>query len=291
MTTTGHWADDGYVFAGGPRFKGNAGFLVRNFTMQTLIDGDAASQTAGSGDYAFAFNGSQNYFNFRIVKSSYNGVAANSLCWVANGGTAMYFHAQDNHYTFATAIHDFDGKKTMMFPDTAIPTEHVEDGTYGAQRLYKEFNSMTASSDSGYGLGNLNNGTAGFVGTVKNFRYYDRVLTEEELVRNRNVDAVRYFGALGVTNLVVEVAEGDAFDCDPAPGAYYVEGSWTFTAAGTAGGKAPVGYRLQDWDPVNGHWTNSRQVESLSFTYDAATAAAKQRLTWVSRRPLVVILR
>ncbi len=144
MTTTGHWADDGYVFAGGPRFKGNAGFLVRNFTMQTLIDGDAASQTAGSGDHAYSFNGSSSYFNFRVVKNSFDGSAANSFCWVAQGGTYMYFHAPDNQYGFATGIQDFDNKKAMMFPDTTISTEYVKDGTYGAQRLYHEFTSMRA---------------------------------------------------------------------------------------------------------------------------------------------------
>jgi hypothetical protein len=118
------------------------------------------------------------------------------------------------------------------------------------------------------------------------------VLTEEELARNRNADAARYFGALGVTNLVVEVAEGDAFDCDPAPGAYFVEGSWTFTVARATGGKAPSGYRLQDWDPVNERWTNTRYSENLTFTYDAETAtAAKQRLTWRSIRPFLLIVR
>ena len=292
VTSTGHWADDGYVFAGGPRFKGNAGFLVRNFTMQTLIDGDAASQTAGSGDHAYSFNGSSSYFNFRVVKNSFDGSAANSFCWVAQGGTYMYFHAPDNQYGFATGIQDFDNKKAMMFPDTTIPTEYVKDGTYGAQRLYHEFTSMSEVKDDGYGLGNVNAGNAGFVGAVKFFRYYDRVLTEEEIVRNRNADAVRYFGELGVTNLVVEVAEGATLDCDPAPGAYFVEGSWTFTASRAPGGSAPSGYRLQDWDSVNGRWTNTRYSEDLSFTYDAeAATAAKQRITWRSIRPLLFIVR
>jgi hypothetical protein len=236
-----------------------------------------------------AFDG---YFNMSLVSPSYDGSAASSFCWrLENNATFMYFHAKDNKYSYATALMDYDNKKAMMFPGTTIPTEYVKDGTYGAQRLYHEFTSVTSVNTTGYGLGNRNNnGTEGLVGTIKNFRYYDRVLTEEEIVRNRNVDAARYFGALGVTNLVVEVAEGDAFDCDPAPGAYFVEGSWTFTANRAPGGPMPVSCRVQDWDPVNERWTNSRSVEALSYTYDAS-CGVKQRIIWRSLQPLLFIVR
>ena len=175
-----------------------------------------------------------------------------------------------------------------MFPDTTIPAEYVADGTYGAQRLYNEFSSMSEVNDDGYGLGNISNGSAGFVGTVKFFRYYDRVLTEEELVRNRNADAARYFGALGVTNLVVEAG---GFAADPAPGAYYVEGTWTFTVAAGASGPRPTGYKLVDVDPETGATSNARFFEGTTFAYDAATAAPKTRLVWQTARPLVLVIR
>ena len=100
------------------------------------------------------------------------------------------------------------------------------------------------------------------------------------------------FGELAVTNLVVEVAEGETYACDPAPGAYFVEGSWTFTAERTSGGPMPAGCRVQDWDPVNERWTNPRGSESLVYVYDAATATApKQRLVWRSLRPFLFIVR
>ena len=285
-TSTGHWTDDGYVFAGGPRFKGNAGFILKNFTMQTLIDGNPADQTATTTDHAYSFNGSGSYFNFRLVKSSFDGSAANSFCWVAQNNMYMYFHAPDNQYSFATGIQDFDNKRAMMFPDTTIPTEYHKDGPYGAQRLYHEFASMNIVTDSGYGLGNVNAGNTGFNGTVKNFRYYDRVLTEEEIVRNRNVDAVRYFGALGVTNVLVRTkyasVGGDAEVLTEAPGAYTVEGSWTFSATSVkdeGGNVCPVaGYYIEEL--IDGVWKNRTWHEGSTCTYTAETAPKTVRLTW-----------
>ena len=297
-TPAGGWTTNGYRFEGGPRFKGDGKIgPLKNFTLQTLIDADIASQTESTSNFSYIMNAFDNYFNLSLVSSTYPGSASNSICWKAqcdangNNATFMYFHAKDLHYDYATAIMDYDAKKAMMFPGTTIPTEYNKDGAYGAQRLYHEFASVRSVSTTGYGLGNRNNnGTEGLVGTIKSFRYYDRVLTEEELVRNRNVDAVRFFGELGVTNLVVEVAEGENYACDPAPGAYFVEGSWTFTAERISGGPMPAGYRVQDWDPVNERWTNPRGVESLSFTYDASRGV-KQRIVWRSLRPFLLFVR
>ena len=286
-TSTGHWTDDGYVFAGGPRFKGNAGFILKNCTMQTLIDGNPADQTATTTDHAYFFNGSGSYFNFRLIKGSFDGSAANSLCWVAQNNMYMYFHAPGNQYSFATGIQDFDNKKAMMFPDTTIPTEYVKDGTYGAQRLYHEFTSMNIVTDSGYGLGNVNAGNTGFNGTVKFFRYYDRVLTAEEIVRNRNADAARYFGALGVTNVLVRTKYGDG-GVQAESGAYAVEGSWTFTATTVkdrSGNIVPVaGCYIEELD-ANGTWKNKTWHEGATYTYTTGTDPKTVRLTWSNPPP------
>ena len=256
---------------------------MRNFTIQTLIDGNPAGQVATTTDDAYSFNGSGSYFNFRLVKSSFDGSAANSFCWVAQNNMYMYFHAPDNQCSFATGIQDFDNKKAMMFPGTTIPTEYHKDGTYGAQRLYHEFASMAEVNDDGYGLGNIKDGSAGFVGTVKFFRYYDRVLTEEELVRNRNTDAVRYFGALGVTNVFVVTGGGTQAE----EGAYKVEGSWEFSATTALDANNAVadviGYYTQEL--VDGRWTPRKWHEGTTYSYTEGTSPATVRLTWRSVPP------
>ena len=231
-------------------------------------------------------NAYDNHFNMSLVSASYDGSAAGSICWKAQGGTFMYFHAKDNKYSFATAMMDYDNKKAMMFPDTTIPTEYNKDGAYGPQRLYHEFASVTSKETTGYGLGNRNNnGTEGLVGKIKNFRYYDRVLTEEELVRNRNVDAVRYFGALGVTNVYVVAGGGTQAET----GAYKVEGEWTFHA--TTVDKDGV------LKPVKGYYIQTLEGERLtprawydgdSFTYtenDPIFGGKTVHLVWASTRP------
>ena len=192
----------------------------------------------------------------------------------------MYFHAKDNHYDYATAMMDYDNKKAMMFPDTTIPTEYVEYGPYGKQRLFHQYGSVTSVQTTGYGLGNRNsNGTEGMVGKIKNFRYYDRVLTEEELVRNRNVDAVRYFGALGVTNVYVVAGGGTQAET----GAYKVEGEWTFTATTTVnsrGETVPV-RRYSVETLVDGVWTGKRTYGGNTYTYTEGTSPATARLRWL----------
>lgn len=277
-TTTGEWADDGYIFRDGPRFwSGAAVGPIKSFTLQTLVDADIASQPAHTHSYIMSVK--TDSFNMSLVSPTYNGSASNSICWTAQGGIMMYFHTKDLHYTYATAMMDFDAKTAMMFPDTTIPTEYNKDGTYGAQRLFHQYTSVSPVSDTAYGIGNANSTNQnGMNGKIKSLRYYDRVLTEEELVRNRNVDAVRYFGDLGVTNVYVVAGGGTQAET----GAYKVEGEWTFSATtveGLRGGVENV-TRYVIEELVDGTWTNRRVCDGTSYTYTVGTSPATVRLTW-----------
>ena len=106
---------------------------------------------------------------------------------------------------YMTAIHDAATQTAVVFPGTKAPTSgKVTDG-------YMHFDTFSTVENNAFRLGGWGGGPGGsqnLVGTVKTFRYYDRVLTEEELVRNRNVDAARYFGELGVTNVFVVAGGG-----------------------------------------------------------------------------------
>jgi len=304
-TTTGHWTDDGYVFAGGPRFKGDASFYLRNFTMQTLVDADASAQTAGS-TYGSIFCGMYQYFNLYLITESFNGSAAGSLCWRAQtDGKYMYFKTPGHHYDYATAIQDFDNKTAKIFPGVEAPTTPAENdyNTFGEkQRTCFQFDSVKTGSDTGYGLGQRGNETTwGMVGKLKNFRYYDRVLTEEEIIRNRNADAVRYFGALGVTNVLVQTKYGDVESDEQevlaeAPGAYTVEGTWTFSATRVKDRlgdlKDVAGYYTEELDAL-GNWTNKTWHEGeTEYIYDCETEPACVRLTWSVMPPgLILIVR
>ena len=105
------------------------------------------------------------------------------------------------------------------------------------------------------------------------------MLAEKELVRNRNVGSIRYFGALGVTNVFVVAGGGTQVET----GAYKVEGEWTFTAATTvnkSGETVPV-VRYSVETLVNGAWANRRVHNGNTYTYTEGTSPATVRLTWL----------
>ena len=180
-------------------------------------------------------------------------------------------------YTYATAI--LDGKKAMFFDGTDYPTSGTALNTNTVDAAAQPLTKLHIGGGQG---------AQDFTGTLKSVRYYDRVLSEAELARNRQVDSARFFGELAFTNIVVE-AEG--FTAEPAPGAYFVEGSYDFNAsAGDAG--TPTGYKLEDWDETEGKWTNKRYFDGTSLTFSADNApAAKTRLTWYATKPFVMVIR
>ena len=129
-----------------------------------------------------------------------------------------------------------------------------------------------------------------FRGTLHAIRFYDRPLTEEEVARNLNVDSVRFFGALAVTNVVVDVEEGARITPTETDGeAYFVEGEHTFTA--TAAATAGLGYRLSVPDGNGGWRTHQSFTLGDSYTYEDGTSPALVKLEWRVQKPLVLIVR
>ncbi len=276
--TTGEWADDGYIFRGGPRLRrsgANVGPL-KSFTVQSLVDADIADQTGSSSGAHYIFSVMWDYFSFGLRENDATAYKS-ALYWNAQSPTAnsgkhkvLYFRNNSGHYDYATVIMDYDAKTGVLFPGVEVPAS----GTG-----FCRFDSVVSRNTSGYGVGNGGSGTEGLVGTLKSLRYYDRVLTQEEIVRNRNVDAVRYFGALGVTNVFVVAGGGTQTET----GAYKVEGEWTFTATTTLnrrGEKVNVErYSVETLE--NGAWTNKQTYNGNSYIYTEGTSPATVRLTWL----------
>ena len=138
------------------------------------------------------------------------------------GVTRPYFRNASGKYDFATAMLDSSDRAAKIFSGTTPP---AGGGIAGG---YCQFSSISPFKDTNFGIGASSSYTEFFSGVLKSIRYYDRVLTGEELVRNRNVDAARYFGQLAVTNVLVATKYGDVAGDEEAlaeaPGAYKVEG-------------------------------------------------------------------
>ena len=284
-TTDGEWTADGYLFRGGTRYRASGVPIgpFKSFTLQTLVDADMTNQPTDKACYIMS--GIWDYFAMALgnKNDAYNGTLYGNFQGLGTGTgnrhATVFFKNDSGHYDFATGIMDYDAKTAQFFSGVEPPAS----GTG-----FHQFDSVTSRSDSGFGLGNSGgDGTEALVGTFKSFRYYDRVLTEEELSRNRNVDAVRYFGALGVTNVYVVAGGGSQSET----GAYKVEGEWTFSAEtilekGVE--KAVTGYCTEEL--VDGVWKHRTRHEGTTYTYVEGTEPATIRLTWSGPPPAFMLI-
>ena len=271
------WLTDGFLFAADRTFRSARGLTVStHYTFQTLIDANSADHDSKIGYVFFPPQvGTDNSFWQKCsigIRKNANGavILANSLYLVSDtplGGRPCIIA---DHFTYATAM--MDGDHSVIFEGTEAPTS----GTIATG--YKSKNSGNTPEPyalSPYWVG------PDFNGAIKNVRYYDRVLTTDEMVRNRNVDSARYFGELATTNVFV-VAGGEGAVQTEA-GAYKVEGEWTFSATKTVDRNGTVVdvVRYSTEELVNGAWANRRVHNGNTYTYTEGTSPATVRLTWL----------
>ena len=278
IATDGNWTNDvkGFTMKGASRWRGLGQVgPVANWTIQSLVDADVSDIAK---DIMYVVSASWSNFA-TVLRKTGNSPAPNSFYFntqdAQNVNTRPYFQNESGKYDFATAILDSSDRTAKMFQGVTPPTDGgIADGYY-------QYSSITPYTDTNFGIG----APAGsfdqfFIGTLKNIRYYDRVLTQEELVRNRNVDSARYFGALATTNVFV-VAGGEG-TVQAEEGAYKVEGEWTFTASKTLDKDGNVvdvvRFSVEMLD--NGVW-KKRFYNGNSYTYTEGTDPATVRLTWL----------
>ena len=115
---------------------------------------------------------------------------------------------------------------------------------------------------------------------------YRRSLTDAELEQNRKVDEARFKDNPPDCNVVV-VNDGGV--CEPEPGNYQVDGTWTFTATTAQddhGVATPVkGYRVETWN--GSEWV--RSASGTGDTYEYSDSTGKIRLTWNATQPAFVL--
>jgi len=275
------WQDDGFYFGGKTYGQfANQLTLTNTATVQVTCDVDPAALRAG-------------YVNG-------NGVSWPHLVSAGNGDKFnVFFHAKDSNDTKTkicfnptikrTDLNTWKGRyvtgtrsgKTVKIFQTArsdagetTSNSSEEDTSIGTQ-TFRIGSGFSNSKEEGLASRYL-------TGTINSVRIYDRVLSDDELERNRKVDDARFHGILPVTNVVVEAgANGTGTE---AAGAYEVQGAWTFTAPDvkTDGGRTLklVGYKVSEWDGETGDWGAAVSVKGKSYTHTAGTSPAKVRLVW-----------
>ena len=279
------WGGQGYEFAGYAMFQSSATmWTTNNFTAQAFMDAAFADNAHSSGNYIAATDWAK--FGMQIwgagEAARLNALGQNYM------DPRPRFTTANGRLQYVTAIQNDSAKTTTIFPGVSAPTS----GT--AATGFRQYTACTNEYSIAFRLGGWGGGAGSeqcLVGTLNNFRYYDRVLTDEELVRNRNVDSVRYFGELAVTNLVVEIEEGQEMTATPAPGAYFVEGSYGFSVQ-THGSDNRFSYKLQRWDEENECWAYVRSGQGTEYTHVVAAAPApKMKIIWRRQQPFVLVVR
>ena len=284
-----NWNADGHAFNGSTYFAAPVFTFPFRDTFQSLLNADPTSQPASDGIAYWFFPSAtivaQNDAWQRIgalsVRTSFKGVE-----YAGHGhqsgkrphnlyDIAGRSYAADVPVTWVNAAKD----ETRIFVTPAATNIYGTTQNSGAMQFTDIANAGPSAAP--FYIGGPTGGQR-LRGTLKNFRHYDRVLTNEELVRNRNVDSARYFGELGVTNVfVVAGGEGAA---QTETGAYKVEGEWTFTATKTVNKKGDVvdvtRYSIKEPDGEGG-WTNKRTCNGNSYTYTEGTSPATVRLEWL----------
>ena len=120
-----------------------------------------------------------------------------------------------------------------------------------------------------------------FFGTIKAVRIYNRVLSDEELAQNREIDEARFFGAGEFEPNVVVASSVRGVSGDTPDGAYMLpSGGYTFSAPAsvTVGDDtySCTGYTLETWDGAAWGEPVSHSGTSVALT----DTTAKVRLTW-----------
>ena len=283
---TGSWTDNGFVFSKNALFHHADSFTVpTRYTTQAVLDAKQSDQEDIAYIACPSPDGNGNdwqRWSVGLRKTSFDygdGSVANVLFYCAAdaaGGRLAERGAADAVYHYATAM--LDVTNAVVFTGTVAPWtatgasygHRVGTGSGSARTLTKGFSLAGHYSTTGELLN----------GTIHDFRFYNRVLSDDEIAWNRTVDEARYFTE---PNVVIASTRGDV-QANESDGEYGVSGSYTFTApeSVTVGNVtyAPAGYAIQTWDAATGDWGAAAEYEGASYPYTVGSSPAKVRLLW-----------
>ncbi|MBR1609554.1 MAG: hypothetical protein IJ678_08080 [Kiritimatiellae bacterium] len=293
---TSHWTGDGFFCNSNAVFNTAAAFsLGRHYTMQVLAEASNADHTDPNRSAVFAMPSTGwgyggIYYKGDGNKNVYHRTdSVTSAAWNDMAGLR-----ETAHMTYLTGLRD--GTKVALVSGTSYPdttrTYTGEDANWYVTTGWLDGtrNDIAAAATWRIGASTAGGGADALYGTVKSVRLYDRMLTEDELAWNREVDNARFFGALATTNVVVVAnaySGGIAVDTDTA---YRVYGTATFEPSTAEDGSRATQIRVRTLQP-DGTWGDTRFVATASYTYDASTRDDVVQIEFREINPFVIIIR
>lgn len=289
---TSHWTDKGFYFNRNAVFATTAQFQLGNrYTIEGLVD-------SSQSDYPDVGVNGQVFCNSVNNLSSGNPSYYGNLYFHRNQGKWMFLaaHVTDavwgaDHTTLTDATLSYftafrDGPLVSLTNSAALPPSDNWAGKTKDDVPPDDIWCFGANSATAVRGGNQWN----LKGTVKSFRAYTRLLTDEDLARNRAVDEARFFGKIPATGCVVVQSAIVGLEGREPSGLYFPD-DWTFSAgAGTNTvrglGWVCAGYQLQAWDADASAWGGQQTVpcdggSAVEWTSPSGTDFASVRLTWL----------
>ena len=288
---TSHWTDKGFYFNRNAVFATTAQFQLGNrYTIEGLVD-SAKTDYPGDGVNGQVFCNSVNnlsngnpsyygnlYYHQRQTKWIFLAAHVTDAVWGSANTTLS-----DATLSYFTAFRD--GPLVSLTNSAALPPSGQWAGSAKDDVPPDDIWCFGANSATAVRSGNQWN----FKGTFKSFRAYSRLLTDEELARNRAVDDARFFGNIPETGCVVVQSAIDGLEGREPSGTYFPDG-WTFSAgAGTQTARGIewqcAGYQLQTWDAATSTWGAQVSVprdggNAVEYS-PSGTSFASVRLTWL----------
>ncbi|MCQ2392074.1 MAG: hypothetical protein MJ240_11685, partial [Kiritimatiellae bacterium] len=276
----GWWTGKGYYFdAKSYAVMSEALYLPANFTVQMVADFKVDEQPDLSGYYP---NYLSNPDDFGFFASPGSRTSLSTVYWKVDPEGFPYSQSMAR-----PRITSWKGK----YFSAGMDDEHVyisEDtvwstgsNNYKSRTVLHEIGPLKWSW-GGSATSALRAATRYSRGEVHAVRFYNRLLTEDELAHNRLVDEARFRQAPPETNAVVATSIGNVLGFPT--GMFAVNGTHTFTGPGnfTQDGidYATVGYTLERWDMDAAKWLAVTSSDEMSYAYTNCVACPRVRLIW-----------
>ncbi len=278
----GKWGDTSYWFGGKNYFDiGGTVALGGAVTAQFVVDFTGGTSQVASYPI-FLGSTSTDKDNFGVYCPKNDSRINFKIC-------ASKAHISDSEYSggngFINAIYDSANKQVS-----------IGEAAKAAWQSSKASGEMNAVS---YAIGTAhksdgNKAARILVGNVHAVRVYKRVLSDEELAANREIDEIRFRGNVTVVN--GEIGEtGENGECSLSGGVYNLDsGTWTVTASDYIRDGRRYRPRLTVETLTNGEWVRTNRIWTDSYTIDkSALGDDRIRLTWTweIRNGLIIMFR
>ena len=261
----GEWSDKAYVLTGGSYFKTPAIALAHQTTVQIGYD---VIPTAQNVTWPTYFGEDSDGFQL----------------FTDNKGSRLYLKQTQVGADPRPEIRDWDGTFATACVDGSAAS--LGDGRVAPPMTFHG-SSNAIDAKAYYFGGSGQSQTRELTGSAYTLRVYDRILTAEEIARNRELDNIRFRGRWGEStekDLVTVRASRAGVACETGNWLVRGTGSKTVTAPATVTANGFTwtlkGYLLETMD-TTARTVAYTQVDGVdTYTFTPTANGANRRLTW-----------